>query len=60
MCEKKKIQYKDDSFPAHRKSLIKDWNDESKDIQEKIEEWTDFKWMRASEIKELNDSDGRL
>ena len=59
-CEKKKTKYTDDSFPPNKKSLITDWNDESDDIQEKVDEWATFKWIRASEIEELNDEEGRL
>ena len=59
-CENKKIKYTDDSFPPKDKSLISDWNDESEDIQEKVDEWKTFKWMRASEIPELNDEEGQL
>ena len=40
--------------------MINDWNDESEDIQEKVDEWKTFKWIRASEIKELNDDEGKL
>ena len=57
-CETKKTKYTDDSFPPREKSLINDWNDESEDIQEKVDEWRNFKWIRASEIRELNDDEG--
>lgn len=59
-CSKKKIKYTDDSFPPSKKSLINDWNDESDDIQEKVEEWSGFTWIRASDIEELNDEEGQL
>lgn len=59
-CEKKKVKYTDDSFPPNKKSLIADWNDESDDVQEKVDEWATFNWIRASEIEELNDDEGRL
>ena len=59
-CQKNKRKYTDDSFPPEARSLINDWNDESEDIQEKVPDWRDFKWMRASEIPELNDDEGRL
>jgi len=57
-CHSKKIKYIDDSFPPDKKSLINDWNDESDDIQEKVQEWSQFTWIRCSEIEELNDDEG--
>ena len=59
-CERKKTKYIDDSFPPKAKSLINDWNDESEDIQEKVDEWKEFEWVRASECEELNDDEGTL
>ena len=60
-CQTKKIKYTDDSFPPSKKSLINDWNDDADDIQEKVEEWGEFTWIRASDIKELNDkTEGQL
>ena len=59
-CVKKKCKYTDDMFPPTKKSLINDWNDESDDIQEKVEEWGAFTWIRATEIEELNDDEGQL
>ena len=59
-CEKKKIKYTDDSFPPNKKSLINDWNDEADDIQEKVEEWGEFTWIRCGDIEELNDDEGKL
>lgn len=60
VCQNKKIKYTDDSFPPSKKSLINDWNDPSDDIQEKVDEWGDMEWIRASEIEELNDDEGTL
>ena len=59
-CSKKKIKYVDDSFPPSKKSLINDWNDDADDIQEKVDEWAEFTWIRASDIEELNDNEGQL
>lgn len=59
-CEKKKSKYTDDSFPPSAKSLIADWNDEAEDIQEKVDEWREFTWIRATDIEELNDDEGQL
>ena len=59
-CIRHKVKYSDESFPASKKSLINDWNDEADDIQEKVPEWKDFTWIRASEIEELNDDEGVL
>ena len=57
-CEKKKTKYVDDMFPASKKSLINDWNDEADDIKEKVDEWSKFTWIRATDIEELNDDEG--
>ena len=59
-CQSKKEKYTDDSFPPSKKSLINDWNDDADDIQEKVDEWGTFTWIRASDIKELNDNEGIL
>lgn len=59
-CQNKKVKYTDDSFPPNKKSLINDWNDDAEDIQEKVPEWSEFTWIRASEIEELNDDEGKL
>ena len=59
-CVQNKKKYTDESFPPNKKSLISDWNDESEDIQEKVDEWNEFTWIRASEIEELNDDEGVL
>ena len=59
-CIKTKKPYVDESFPPKPKSLINDWNDPADDIQEKVGEWKEFTWIRASEIEELNDDEGVL
>lgn len=59
-CVLKKEKYTDHSFPPSKKSLINDWNDESEDIQSKVNEWSQFVWIRASDIEELNDEEGSL
>ena len=59
-CEYKGIKYTDESFPPKKKSLIHDWTDPSDDIQEKVEQWNEFTWIRADEIEELNDEEGEL
>lgn len=59
-CIYKNIKFKDDSFPPTKESLINDWNDQSDDIQEKVEPWAEFTWIRADEIEELNDDEGKL
>lgn len=40
----------DRDFPADTTSLIRDWNSNSKVINEIREEWKEFKWMRADKI----------
>ena len=57
-CQFRGIKYTDESFPPDKKSLINDWNDKSDDVQEKVDLWAQFEWIRANEIEELNDEDG--
>lgn len=59
-CQRTKKKHTDEAFPPKKKSLINDWNDEADDIQEKVEEWGNMTWIRASEIEELNDDEGVL
>ena len=59
-CKYRGTKYTDESFPPEKKSLITDWTDEADDIQEKVEEWGKFTWIRADEIPELNDDEGAL
>lgn len=40
-------------------SLIPDW--ESDEVYDKVREWSKFKWIRASELADLNDAaEGKL
>ena len=59
-CEYKGVKYTDESFPPEKKSLIADWEDDAEDIQEKVETWNQFEWIRATDIEELNDDEGEL
>lgn len=59
-CLWKGIKYTDESFPPEKKSLIYDWTDPSDDVQDKVEEWEKFTWVRATDIAELNDDEGQL
>ena len=54
------MKFTDESFPPDKKSLINDWTDKSEDVQEKVETWDNFTWIRATEIEELNDDEGAL
>lgn len=45
--------YKDESFPPNEFSLISDWEDD--ECFDKVRLWRQFEWIRASEIKCLND-----
>lgn len=40
----------DTDFPADHTSLIRDWDSNSKAINEIREEWKEFKWIRADKI----------
>ena len=57
-CQAKNSKYIDDSFPPMKKSLINDWSDEN--VSDKVDNWATFEWIRASEILELNDEEGKL
>jgi len=59
-CQYKGIKYTDESFPPEKKSLIADWDDPAEDVQEKVEPWSEFEWIRATDIEELNDDEGQL
>ena len=48
-------KYTDDEFPNDPSSLITDWNDQSPDILAIKDDWKDIQWIRAEEIKILND-----
>jgi calpain-15 len=52
--------YTDESFPPNEFSLIQDWDEDADGIPEKARKWQRFTWIRATEIEELNDSDGKL
>lgn len=59
-CQYKNIKFKDESFQPEKKSLIADWDDPADDVQEKVDQWGTFEWIRAAEIEELNDDEGEL
>ena len=40
--------------------MIQDWEDEAEEVQEKVEEWAEFTWARATDVPELNDDEGQL
>ena len=40
--------------------MIADWEDEAEEVQEKVEEWGEFNWARATDVPELNDDEGQL
>lgn len=52
------IPYEDESFPPNEFSLISDW--EEPEVQDKVRLWKSFTWIRATEIEELNDDEGKL
>lgn len=37
--------------------MIKDWNDKAKQVREIVEEWKEFKWIRADQIPSFNTGD---
>ena len=57
-CKTKQQPYEDESFPPNEFSLISDWEDE--EVADKVRLWRTFTWIRATEIEELNDDDGKL
>ena len=52
--------FSDKDFLPKQTSLINNWNDPSEDIQSLVPVWKNYKWLRASEIKSLNDDEGEL
>ena len=56
----KEEKYTDQEFPPQAESLIKNWNEEVPEVQELVEEWRQFQWIRAEEIPSLNDEEGKL
>ena len=57
-CAKTQSKYTDESFPPTETSLINDWEEE--EVQDKVRLWRQFEWIRATEIAELNDEEGKL
>ena len=57
-CKTKQQPYEDESFPPNEFSLISDWEEE--EVADKVRLWRTFTWIRATEIEELNDDDGKL
>jgi len=57
-CKMKNTPYQDESFPPNEFSLISDW--EEPEVQDKVRLWKSFNWIRATEIEELNDDEGKL
>lgn len=57
-CAKTQDKYTDESFPPNETSLINDWEEE--EVQDKVRLWRQFEWLRANEIEELNDDEGKL
>ena len=55
---KKNSQYTDESFPPTETSLINDWEED--EVQDKVRLWRQFEWIRAGNIPELNDQEGKL
>jgi len=54
----KNEKYTDESFPPTEMSLINDWDED--EVQDKVRTWSQFEWIRATEIEELNDEEGKL
>ena len=40
--------------------MITDWRENNDDVKESAADWGDIEWIRATEIPELNDKDGKL
>jgi hypothetical protein len=45
--------YRDESFPANEYSLISDWQDP--EVADKVRPWSQYQWVRATEIESLRD-----
>lgn len=50
-------RFTDTEFVPGPMSLIKDWNDKAKQVREIVEEWKEFKWIRADQIPSFNTGD---
>lgn len=57
-CKMKNEPYQDESFPPNEFSLISDW--EHPEVADKVRLWKSFEWIRATEVPELNDDEGKL
>ena len=53
-------KFDDPEFPAEKKSLITDWNEDNDDVRESAADWGTIEWIRCQEIPELNDAEGKL
>lgn len=54
-------KYVDEDFPAAEESLIPDKTDQSKFVQDKVEEWAKVKWLRIGKIASLTrEEDGPM
>jgi len=40
--------------------LITDWKENNDDVKESAADWKTIQWIRAAEIPELNDNEGKL
>lgn len=45
--------FRDEDFPPERKSLIENWDDISELTLDIKDEWKQFEWVRADEIREF-------
>ena len=52
--------YSDKDFLPNKESLINNWDDPDGEIQSLVPIWKNYKWLRTSEIKSLNDDEGEL
>lgn len=54
-------KFTDNDFPPHKKSLIRDWNENHEDVVDSANSWGNIVWKRPEEIEELmDDHDGKV
>lgn len=52
-CRDSSSKFKDKNFLPCRESLIEDWNDQDPEVQQSVEAWNSYEWIRISEIESL-------
>ena len=50
-------KFTDQEFPPTAVSLIQDWWDKGKLVRSLVDDWKEFKWIRADQIPSFNSGD---